>query len=198
MGTGPGAGREGWDDSGLPPLDVKIPDDARELARDVLAYHREQRAQRRRSRLRRLLGLGSPGGGRASVMPLIASVLAVCLVAGAMLSVFTISPTSEPSGKTHQPNLSTAGPATSGRSSPQQLQTPKGAKTTKAAAPGTARPAIDASTAGAGTTASAGSAGPANTASTSSFPGPSAPGAARQATTVPIGQGAATPVKSAP
>ena len=46
----PGGG-SGWDE---PPLDIQIPDDARELERDVLAYHRELRAKRRRSRLRRL------------------------------------------------------------------------------------------------------------------------------------------------
>ena len=34
-------GESGWDE---PPLDIQIPDDARELERDVLAYHRELRA----------------------------------------------------------------------------------------------------------------------------------------------------------
>ena len=48
----PGGG-SGWDE---PPLDIQVPDDARELDRDVLAYHRELRAQRRRNRLRRLAG----------------------------------------------------------------------------------------------------------------------------------------------
>ena len=46
----PGGG-SGWDE---PPLDIQIPDDARELDREVLAYHRELRAKRRRNRLRRL------------------------------------------------------------------------------------------------------------------------------------------------
>jgi cell division septation protein DedD len=75
-------GGSGWDE---PPLDIQIPDDARELDRDVLAYRRELRAQRRRRRLRRLAGHGT-------IMPLLASILAVCLVAGAMLSVATFSP----------------------------------------------------------------------------------------------------------
>ena len=44
----PGGG-SGWDE---PPLDIQVPDDARELQRDVLAYHRELRALRRRKRLR--------------------------------------------------------------------------------------------------------------------------------------------------
>ena len=85
----PGGG-SGWDEA---PLDIQIPDDARELDRDVLAYHREVRAQRRRKRLHRLAG---PFSGRATVMPLLASILAVCLVAGAMLSVATFSPATAP------------------------------------------------------------------------------------------------------
>jgi hypothetical protein len=79
-------GRSGWDE---PPLDIQIPDDARELDRDVLAYHRELRARRRRRVLRRLAG---PLAGHGTIMPLLASILAVCLVAGAMLSVATFSP----------------------------------------------------------------------------------------------------------
>lgn len=82
------SGDAGWDE---PPLDIEIPDDARELERDVIAYHREQRALRRRRRLRRILP------GQAGIMPLMASILAVCLVAGMMLSVFTITPTDGPS-----------------------------------------------------------------------------------------------------
>ena len=41
-------GDQGRDDYGLPPVDIEIPDDARELARDVQAYHRELRSRRRR------------------------------------------------------------------------------------------------------------------------------------------------------
>ena len=88
----PGGG-SGWDE---PPLDIQIPDDARELQRDVLAYHRELRAERRRKRLRRLAGPFAPFAARGSVMPLLASILAVCLVAGAMLSVATFSPATAP------------------------------------------------------------------------------------------------------
>jgi hypothetical protein len=96
----PGGG-SGWDE---PPLDIQIPDDARELDRDVLAYHRELRAQRRRNRLRRLTG---PFAGPGTVMPLLASILAVCLVAGAMLSVATFSPAA-PADHTTRPSA-TAG-----------------------------------------------------------------------------------------
>jgi len=94
----PGGGA-GWDES---PLDIQIPDDARELDRDVLAYHRELRAQRRRSRLRRLAG---PLAGHGAIMPLLASILAVCLVAGAMLSVATFSPATGPGVRTPPPTL---------------------------------------------------------------------------------------------
>jgi hypothetical protein len=85
-------GDAGWDGT---PLDVHIPDDARELERDVIAYHREQRALRRRRLLRRVMP------AQAGIMPLLASILAVCLVAGMMLSVFTISPVDGPVNKTH-------------------------------------------------------------------------------------------------
>ena len=43
----------GRDDGNLPPVNIVVPDDARELDRDVLAYHRELRARRRRQRLTR-------------------------------------------------------------------------------------------------------------------------------------------------
>lgn len=95
----PGGG-SGWDEA---PLDIQIPDDARELDRDVLAYHRELRAQRRRNRLRRLTG---PFSGPGTVMPLLASILAVCLVAGAMLSVATFSPATPPADRTPSPTTS--------------------------------------------------------------------------------------------
>ncbi|HEY1626480.1 MAG TPA: hypothetical protein VGG16_22070 [Streptosporangiaceae bacterium] len=113
-------GDAGWDG---PPLDIDVPDDARELERDVIAYHREQRALRRRRRVRKFLP------GQAGIMPLMASILAVCLVAGMMLSVFTITPTDGP-GRTRpatsqptapQPRSATshpAAPSSSGRQSP--------------------------------------------------------------------------------
>ena len=92
MNPGGGSGRD------EPPLDIQIPDDARELDRDVLAYHRELRAKRRRSRVRRLAG---PRPGHGTLMPLLASILAVCLVAGAMLSVATFSPATAPETHNH-------------------------------------------------------------------------------------------------
>ena len=101
----PGGG-SGWDE---PPLDIQIPDDARELDRDVLAYHRELRAQRRRTRLRRLAGPFAPFAAHGSVMPLLASILAVCLVAGAMLSVATFSPATTPADRKASPATSIPG-----------------------------------------------------------------------------------------
>jgi len=96
-------GDAGWDG---PPLDVQIPDDARELERDVLAYHRELRAIKRRRQLRRIMP------AQAGIMPLIASILAVCLVAGMMLSVFTISPADGPvKGHVTKPRTPASQPA---------------------------------------------------------------------------------------
>ena len=102
----PGGG-SGWDE---PPLDIQIPDDARELDREVLAYRRELRAKRRRDRMRRLAG---PLAGRGTAMPLLASILAVCLVAGVMLSVATFSPATAPADHTPRPTAaaSTAPPS---------------------------------------------------------------------------------------
>jgi hypothetical protein len=92
------ASEPGRDDGSLPPVNVVIPDDARELDRDVLAYHREQRAQRRRQRIMRLFGpLRRRGvGGHAAILPLIATCVALSMLAGAMLSVVTITPASAP------------------------------------------------------------------------------------------------------
>lgn len=122
MNPGGGAGRD------EPPLDIHIPDDARELDRDVLAYHRELRARRRRSRLRRL---AAPFGRPGTIMPLLASILAVCLVAGAMLSVATFSPTTVPAKHAHSP-AATA-------SSSQPVRQPSGVKDSAAARPSGAR-----------------------------------------------------------
>lgn len=88
----------GRDDSGLPPANIVIPDDARDLDRDLLAYRREQRARRRRERLMRLLRPLSRHGldGRGTILPVIATFVALSLLAGVMLSVITISPASAP------------------------------------------------------------------------------------------------------
>jgi hypothetical protein len=86
-------GEPGRDEGGLPPVDVELPDDARELDREVLAYHREQRALRRRARWARLLG---PLHQHGAILPLIASCVALSMLAGTLLSVFSISPAAAP------------------------------------------------------------------------------------------------------
>jgi hypothetical protein len=122
----PGGG-SGWDEA---PLDIQIPDDARELDRDVLAYHRELRAQRRRNRLRRLTG---PFSGPGTVMPLLASILAVCLVAGAMLSVATFSPATAPADNKTRP------PSATGAASPAPPRSHAPASPTGASQTGTSQ-----------------------------------------------------------
>src|SRR5580700_4849640 len=79
-------GDPGRDDYGLPPVEIEVPDDARDLARDVLAYHRELRSQRRRRLARRLFGPLTKDG---MVLPLLAGCLALTLVAATLLTVFT-------------------------------------------------------------------------------------------------------------
>ena len=74
-------GESGWDE---PPLDIQIPDDARELERDVLAYHRELRAKRRRRRLHTLTRpFGPPAesfdfGAICSAIPSWAKIFWIC------------------------------------------------------------------------------------------------------------------------
>jgi hypothetical protein len=86
-------GDPGWDEYGLPPVDIEIPDDARELDRDVQAYHRELRAQRWH-RLTRLLR--GPMGRDGMVLPLLAGCLALTLLAGTLLTVFNRGPMTGP------------------------------------------------------------------------------------------------------
>lgn len=81
----PGGGPD-RDDTGLPPVYVEIPDDARELDRDVQAYRREMRAQRRRSRSLRVHGVFGRDG---MVMPLLLCCLVFALITGTLLTLFT-------------------------------------------------------------------------------------------------------------
>jgi hypothetical protein len=129
----PGGGA-GWDES---PLDIQIPDDARELERDILAYHRELRAERRRSRLKRLAG---PLASHGTIMPVLASIMAVCLVAGAMLSVATFGPATAPAERTHPPGATASNPITPRASaSATASATPSAATHPTAAVNGSAR-----------------------------------------------------------
>jgi hypothetical protein len=95
-------GDPGRDDYGLPPVDIEIPDDARELDRDVQAYFRELRAQRRRMLARRL---SAPLTRDGMVLPLLAGCLALTLLAGTLLTVLTtgqesFTPTRSPAAST--------------------------------------------------------------------------------------------------
>jgi hypothetical protein len=74
------------DDTGLPPVDIEVPDDARELERDMQAYYRELRAQRRHRRNTRLRGLVARDG---MIVPLLVCSLVFALVAGTLLTLFT-------------------------------------------------------------------------------------------------------------
>ncbi len=99
------------DDFGLPRVDVVVPDDARELDRDVQAYHRELRALHRRMLLRRLW---APLARHGLVMPLIASCLALTLLAGTLLTLFTAGQA------TWMTAVPPRHPATAGGRSPQR------------------------------------------------------------------------------
>ena len=74
----------GRDDYGLPRVDIEVPDDARDLDRDVQAYYRELRLARRRRRVRRL---ARPLIRHGMVIPLVAGCLALSLLAGTLLTV---------------------------------------------------------------------------------------------------------------
>ena len=102
------ASEPGRDDGSLPPVNVVVPDDARELDRDVLAYRREMRARHRRQRFLRLIRPFSRPevGGRTAIMPLIAVCLTLSLVGGALLSVATIGPAAAPTTPSARPSAS--------------------------------------------------------------------------------------------
>jgi len=80
-------GDPGRDDYGLPPVDIEVPNDARELDRDVHAYYRELRSLRRRVLARKLYGPLTRDG---MVLPLLAGCLALTLLAATLLTVFTV------------------------------------------------------------------------------------------------------------
>jgi hypothetical protein len=73
------------DDFGLPPIDIVVPDDARELDRDVQAYQRELRALRRKQRAGRLRGPLTRDG---MVLPLLAGCLMLALLTSTLLIMF--------------------------------------------------------------------------------------------------------------
>ena len=89
------------DDTGLPPVDIEIPDDARELDRDVQAYYRELRAERRRQRGRRL---GWPRLAKDGIiLPLLACCMILALITGTLLTVFTATSDHDVPALPHKP-----------------------------------------------------------------------------------------------
>ena len=88
------------DDFGLPPVDIEIPDDARELDADVQAYRRELRALRRKrrsDRLRRPLSQRRYSLGREGIaLPLLACCLMVALITSTLLVMFAADQTGVP------------------------------------------------------------------------------------------------------
>jgi hypothetical protein len=81
------------DDFGLPPIDIVVPDDARELDRDVQAYQRELRALRRQRRVSRLRGPLTRDG---MVLPLLAGCLMLALLTSTLLIMFAADQTGAP------------------------------------------------------------------------------------------------------
>jgi hypothetical protein len=125
------------DDTGLPPVDIEIPDDARELDRDMQAYYRELRAERRRQRRRRLHGGLTRDG---VILPLLACCLILALITGTLLTVFTA---------TSDQNLGTLPPggANPSKSSPPPPTTSPSASSSASAPPSTAGPSLPRATA---------------------------------------------------
>ena len=110
------------DDFPLPPVDIEIPDDARALARDVQAYHREQRAARRRRRLRRL---HAPLTKDGLVLPLLAGCLVMVMISGVLLTVFSAGNSGTPaalqpssSNSPQNPQITAAGSSTASPPTP--------------------------------------------------------------------------------
>src|SRR5579859_3920003 len=108
-------GEPGRDDNGLPRVDIQIPDDARELYRDVQAYHRELRALRRQERSRRWR---APLHRTGLVVPVIAGCLILAMIAGMILTMFSANPyfgriagPATNAAAARNPSASSAGPA---------------------------------------------------------------------------------------
>jgi hypothetical protein len=127
------------DDTGLPPVDIEIPDDARELDRDVQAYFRELRAERRRQRRGRWHGSLARDG---IVLPLLACCLILALITGTLLTVFTatsdqnlVSPRA--TGASSNPARAGSSGSSAGSSSPAAPSGSASARPTSGAIAGT-------------------------------------------------------------
>jgi hypothetical protein len=130
-------GEQGHDDYGLPPVDIEIPDDARELYRDVQAYHRELRALRRHQRSVRWR---APFHRSGVAIPLLAGCLIVALLAIMLSAMLTANPYNDqrPSG---QPDA--AGKASSAVTTPAKKSAPSaGARSASANSTSPTTPAL--------------------------------------------------------
>jgi hypothetical protein len=105
------------DDFGLPPVDIEVPDDARELDRDVQAYHRELRALRRRQRANRLRG---PLNRDQMALPLVAGCLLLALITSTLLIMFAADQTGVPLA----PRPSVTQPSAKSKPTPGQIGGP--------------------------------------------------------------------------
>jgi hypothetical protein len=119
------------DETGLPPVDIEIPDDARELDRDVQAYYRELRAQRRHQRGLRARGSLAKDG---ILLPLLACCLILALITGTLLTVFTATSDQTPVSSIGKPTAQPK-PARSGASG-----APSGGATSAPASPSAPAP----------------------------------------------------------
>lgn len=100
MATGEDLGRgPEWNDDGLPEVDVEIPDDIRELDREVQAYRREQRRERRQRALRRLLPGAHRLGPYGVLAPVVAGALVVTALFGVVLSLLGPQATAPPTDR---------------------------------------------------------------------------------------------------
>jgi hypothetical protein len=110
------SGEPDRDDTGLPRVDVEIPDDARELDRDVQAYCRELKAERRQQRRMRMHGALARDG---MVIPLLVCCLIFALVTGTLLTLFTATSidNSLPGTPVNDGHTTAAGPPRAGRTS---------------------------------------------------------------------------------
>ncbi len=122
-------GDQGHDDYGLPRVDIEIPDDARELYREVQAYHRELRALRRHERSRRWR---APFHRFGIAAPLLAGCLVVALIGVMISAMFTANPSyTSPTGlgSQHRPTASSHAPTASPSHPPTSQAPPPGAST---------------------------------------------------------------------
>lgn len=102
-------GQPGDDRSDWPPLAVDIPDDIRELAADVAAYHREQRLLRRRALLDRVIPLRR-ARRFGLVGPIGVGLLVIVAAVGSLLALLVPNAPSQP----RQLDLASQGLAPSG------------------------------------------------------------------------------------